>query len=1285
MHDGRANKPQPELVREGAGETPSPERWQQIKETFSVALECESEARDAFLRKACGDDESLQAEVRSLLAAAESDGAATSKVFRAASPPSPGQQANEAEDPMLGRRIGAYRIEQRIGFGGMASVYRSSRADEEFRKQVAVKILRPDLDNADLLRRFRNERQTLAVLDHPNIVKLLDGGSTEEGLPYLVMDYVDGRPIDEYCDAHKLTVEQRLRLFCVVCEAVRCAHQSHIIHRDLKPNNILVTDDGTPKLLDFGIAKVLSTQDPSETVITRTATRHLTPAYASPEQVRGEPVTAATDVYSLGVVLYELLTGHRPYRLKQGTPAEIERAICEQEPDPPSTAIDRVETEKLSDGTTVTKTVEDVSRTREVEPGKLRRNLRGDLDNILLKALQKDWQRRYASVEEFEQDITNHLGHRPIKARPSTVAYRASKFVRRRKTEVIAAAMVTVILLGAIGFSVFEERRAAERARVEQVGQRSGGRRSVAVLGFKNLSGQAGTAWLSTALSEMLTTELATGGKLRMIPGEDVAQTRLNLSLPETDSFNSATLRRIYKNLGSDFVVVGSFIETGEGSQQVRLDLRVQDAVLGDTIAVTAENGNEADLSGLVARAGASLREKLGVAAPLPSETAGMKASLPATSEAARLYAEGLEKQRLYDFLGARELLEKAVAADPNFALAHVELSDTWASYGDIKRAREEAKKAFDLSAGLPREQSLVVEARYYEALHQWDKAIEIRRTLFSFFPDSLYHGLQLVAVQTAAGKGNDSLATIESLRKLRVPERNDPRIDLAEALAANVVSDYKRQALASGQAIQKARAIGARVLVARARIAEARAFMEMGQKDKVGPALSEAQEIFKAVGDRFHAARVLQQVGLAFYYQGKLEEAKKTYEEALTIQREIGNRSNEAKLLNGIAMVQNQQNDLDGSRRNYLQALAICREIDDRAMTGTVLGNLAGVEFAEGDFQTARSHLQESLEIARQVGEQSGIALQLENLALVLVAEGNLRAANPLYEESLQISRKTGKNKDLTIILIDHGDLQLLLGELTAARSSYLEAQRVSTSAGDQQGIGMAMRSLGEVQFEQGDLAAARKSYEQALSVLEKIGDVRSVQDTRMAMGRLDLETGDPTGAEREARQAADEFRKAKDPDSQANAEVLLSRALLAEQKTEDARNVVGDAKKLAAHGGSRATQIAAASVEAEVQTASGKLSEATRSLRGVLADSRRAGFFSHELDGRLALADVEIKAGNGVGGRAQLGSLARDAQAKGFLLIARKAAAARKQSIRDGGPNNGPLGTHPRGQKTG
>src|SRR5947208_6389250 len=404
----------------------TPERWQQIKELFAAAQEHNPGERDEFVQKACGRDRALLREVASLLAAAEPESADAGR--RA--------ESRRAEDARIGRRVGAYEILRRIGRGGMATVYLAARADQQFEKQVAVKILLPELDSDDLLRRFRNERQTLAKLDHPNIVKLLDGGSTEEGLPYLVMDYVDGLPIDQYCDERKLSTDERLRLFCQVCAAVECAHQNFVIHRDLKPSNILVTPEGIPKLLDFGISKVLH---PESKLLTQSATRRMTPAYASPEQVRSEQITPATDIYSLGVVLYELLTGHRPYKLKQNTPAEVERAICEQEPEKPSTAVNRIEADTLPDGTTVSKTPEVISASREGHADKLRRRLRGDLDNIVLTRLQKDPQRRYHSVEDLSLDIQRHLQHLPVTARHSTLAYRTSKFARRHTTEMLAA------------------------------------------------------------------------------------------------------------------------------------------------------------------------------------------------------------------------------------------------------------------------------------------------------------------------------------------------------------------------------------------------------------------------------------------------------------------------------------------------------------------------------------------------------------------------------------------------------------------------------------------------------------------------------------------------------------------------------------------------------------------------------------------------------------------------------------------------------------------------------
>ena len=313
----------------------------------------------------------------------------------------------------------------------MGVVYLAVRADDHYQKRVAIKLVQHGLYTGAILHRFRTERQILASLDHPNIARLLDGGTTTDGRPYLVMEYVEGLPIDVYCDRHKLSISERLRLFRTVCAAVHYAHQNLVIHRDLKPSNILVSTDGVPKLLDFGIAKLLNPElSAPSLVFTESGLQLLTPEYASPEQVRGEPLTTASDVYALGVLLYELLTGHQPYRLTSRRRQDLERVICEVDPLKPSTAISRSDADTETDGTGQ-RTPATVSQTREGQPEKLRRRLTGDLDNIVLMALRKEPQRRYGSAEHLAEDLRRHLEGLPVMARPQTFGYRSAKFIRR--------------------------------------------------------------------------------------------------------------------------------------------------------------------------------------------------------------------------------------------------------------------------------------------------------------------------------------------------------------------------------------------------------------------------------------------------------------------------------------------------------------------------------------------------------------------------------------------------------------------------------------------------------------------------------------------------------------------------------------------------------------------------------------------------------------------------------------------------------------------------------------
>ena len=354
---------------------------------------------------------------------------------------------------LSGIPVGPYRLIREIGSGGMGTVFLAVRNDDAFQRRVAIKVLRRGMDTDAIVRRFRHERQILASLQHPYIAGLLDGGSTSDGLPYFAMEYVQGQNISDFCEARKLDTTARLELFRKVCAAVQYAHQNLIIHRDIKPANVLVTSDGTPKLLDFGIAKLLNPEVGGQTLApTAAGLQLMTPDYASPEQVRGETVTTATDVYSLGVLLYELLTGRRPYELTSRSLADVAHVICHAEPERPSTAV-----------------TQPVGGATSPHTDRLRRRLAGDLDNIALKALSKEPDRRYASVDQFSEDVRRHLAGLPVIARKDTVGYRAAKFVRRNKGVVAAGAATLIVLIAGVVGTTWQARVASrERARAEQ-------------------------------------------------------------------------------------------------------------------------------------------------------------------------------------------------------------------------------------------------------------------------------------------------------------------------------------------------------------------------------------------------------------------------------------------------------------------------------------------------------------------------------------------------------------------------------------------------------------------------------------------------------------------------------------------------------------------------------------------------------------------------------------------------------------------------------------------------
>ena len=425
-----------------------PQRWNEVDRVFAEALDLAPPERPAFLDAACAGDSDLRGEVERLLAADHD-----SSGFLERPPDEILELAlgDRPDDRQEGESFGPYRLLRTIGSGGMGTVYLARRDDEHYQQEVAIKVLRSGRESSEAFHRFLAERQILARLQHPNIARLYDGGRTEDGRPYLVMERIDGTPVDEYCDRHRLTIDQRLLLFQKICAAVQHAHQNLLVHRDLKPANILVTPEGEPKLLDFGIAKQLA-PEPGDALETQLGSRLLTPGYASPEQVRGEPITTASDVYSLGVILYELLAGRAPLEAPEELPYEIERAVCEQEPERPSLALFRPGPPGA----------EEIALVRRTRPSALAGRLSGDLDNVVLMALRKEPDRRYGSAAQLARDLEKHLQNLPVTARPDTLPYRTRKFVRRHRAGAAASAAVVLLVAGFVASLIAQGRQLAQ-------------------------------------------------------------------------------------------------------------------------------------------------------------------------------------------------------------------------------------------------------------------------------------------------------------------------------------------------------------------------------------------------------------------------------------------------------------------------------------------------------------------------------------------------------------------------------------------------------------------------------------------------------------------------------------------------------------------------------------------------------------------------------------------------------------------------------------------------------
>jgi tetratricopeptide (TPR) repeat protein len=972
-----------------------------------------------------------------------------------------------------------------------------------------------------------------------------------------------------------------------------------------------------PRLLDFGIAKLLDPDLFHTKLVTQTAWRPMTPEYASPEQVRGQKVTRATDIYSLGVMLYELLTDHRPYRTGTQSLLEMERSICEEEAEKPSTAVGRAEERAgRGDGESTVITPELVATRRRTQPNELRRRLQGDLDTILMKAVRKKPEDRFASAQDFSDDIARHLGGKRVVARRPGLSYRSGRFIASHK-ESVATAIILIVLLAAYSIWRVPLLRTRETDKgTANVSTLS--RRSVAVLGFKNLSGRQDTAWISTALSEMLTTELGAGEQLRTIPGEAVAHMKTDLALSDLNSLAPDSLERVRRNLNADYVVTGSYLDLGKDSGgQIHLDLRMQDAAKGETIASVSETSSEQQLLDLVSRSGRQLREKLGVAEVRAMQSTGIRASVSSSPDAMRFYSEGLTRLRTFDALAAKDLLTRAVGADPSYPLAHAALAQAWAGLGYSQMAEAEAKKAMDLGSMLSREDRAVVEGHFYEANKDWEKAIQTYRALYVSFPDNLEYGLDSVNAQIGGEKANDALSMLAKLRDASAEAKNDPRIDLAEEQAASLLSDNKRAVTAGDAAIRKSEASGARLLTARASFFQCRAYANLGMTTQAENACDRARRIYGDSGDL----------------------------------------AGEAQVLHAAAEVPLNQGDLSKAAALYEQALALARKTGDKRQMGRELGNLGLIEAQQGSATSAEKLDSESLQDFYDVGDKHGMSVVEGNLGDVFHLEGRLDRALAEYRDALLLAREVGHKSSEAIDLCVIGEVLMEQGELNAAMQMLQQSAGIEQQINDKGYYAHTLTSIGELHRQRGDLVGAKKSYETALALRQQRGEKGSVAETELFLSELASDSNEAATAEKYARDAVEEFQREKESDAQILALAFLSRSLVEQGKIAEAQQAVAKANSLSEKSSDVITRLDFEIASAEVMAAAKDFVGAEHRARSALTESQRLGLVHTHLEASLALGEIQMAGRNPDAGRAMLQRVAKDARAKGFTFIAAKA----------------------------
>ncbi len=1163
----------------------TPETWEKVKVLYEAALEKPAEQRIRYLTEACPEDD-LRTEVIRLLANIKEAGSFLSQPLIAGWDPF---KTKSGDGFLSSGQIlaGRFKIKKFIARGGMGEVYEAE--DLELQEHVALKLVRPELLlDAHAMQRFKREVHLAKKVTHPHVCRTFDlfrhhsaNGDVARDLIFVSMELLAGETLSQYLRRRgRLSPAEALLLITQIAGGMEAAHKVGIVHRDFKPGNVILISQGATSLraviTDFGLA-LRSGVDATTTSMEMSASHGIvgTPAYMAPEQIEGREVKPATDIYAFGLVIHEMLTGVLPFASE--TPfGRAARRIHESVPSP-----------------------------RTIVP-----DLAPNWEKVILRCLEREPAKRFASITEVVLALSQGESARELE--PQAQSDRVY-----RRTLALASLLIFVA-----GITIYAKRaRNVESTTLPVSTNRFGSspikvRPAVAVLGFRNVSKRSDKDWLSESLTEALNSELSEGGQLRLVSGESVARMKIDLSLPDSDSYAAGTLHKIRQNIAADYVIQGSFLDLGDQTNgQIRVDARLQDAQSGETVDSVIENGNEADLNGLLVKTGADFRQKLKVNAPSQQQQTHSRAALPSNLEAARYYAEGLQKLRAFDSLGARDSLEIAVQKEPTFALAHSALAAAWANLGYDAKARNSAKKALDLSASLDDENRQWIEGQYYEASHEQAKAVATYQALFNAHPDNLEYVLRLLRAKLRSGQFNDAESTVDALRRLPAPVANDARIDLESANAAYVSGDYKQSVTLAKATEVKAESAGARLTLALALMRHGAALNVLGQKKEAMELDEKALRIFAGAGDRDDVAKVSGNAGIVLNSMGEYKDGMKRLEESLEEFRRIGDKRGEAVALAQLGWAAEAQERLDEAQTWFEQALPIDRELGDEDLIGTTTGKLAEILQYRGDLSGATRRNEQVLAIAKESGNLVMETNALNNLVDLYVTRGDLATAKELLAQANAIFAKT-------------------------------EAKR---------GTAIALEHWGSILAAENNLEGARQKYEESLKILTQNDEKQFLPYCQMSLANLEIEQGHTSDAEALLTKVISNFHSQRNSSDEGWATQIYARAELESGNIAGALENARKAKALSAHDSSL-IGLTAPLILARVEGLTGNRKAAEAELKKILKVAERQGNVPWAFDARFALGEIALKSKDPEG-RKILSGLSKDAASKGFLLVSKKA----------------------------